>query len=54
MCPFCLSTVGLIVASAVSTGGLVALAAKVTRQTRIGEVLSNSEERKNQNVEQND
>lgn len=54
MCPFCLSTVGLVVAGAVSTGGLTALAVKVFRKNRTGEVLPNSEERKNQNVDQNE
>lgn len=32
MCPFCLATMGLVVAGAVSTGGLAALAAKVSRK----------------------
>ena len=32
MCPFCLSTVGLIVVGTVSTGGLAALAAKISRK----------------------
>jgi hypothetical protein len=32
MCPFCISTVGLIVAAAVSTGGLATLALKVARK----------------------
>ncbi len=32
MCPFCLTTVGLIVAGAVSTGGLAALAVKISRK----------------------
>jgi hypothetical protein len=32
MCPFCLATVGLVVAGAVSTGGLAALAVKITRK----------------------
>jgi hypothetical protein len=32
MCPFCLTTVGLIVASSVSTGGLAALAVKISRK----------------------
>jgi hypothetical protein len=54
MCPFCLSTMGLVVAGAVSTGGLAALAAKVSRKNRTGEVLPNAEERKNQNVDQKD
>jgi hypothetical protein len=52
MCPFCLSTMGLVVAGAVSSGGLAALAVKVTRKNRTGEVLPSSEERKNQNVDQ--
>jgi hypothetical protein len=54
MCPFCLATMGLVVAGAVSTGGLAALAVKVSRKYRTGEVLPNSDERKNQNVDQND
>jgi hypothetical protein len=54
MCPFCLSTLGLVVTGAVSTGGLAALAVKVSRKNRTGEVLPNSEERKNQNVDQKD
>jgi hypothetical protein len=32
MCPFCISTVGLIVAGSVSTGGLAALAVKLSRK----------------------
>lgn len=32
MCPFCLSTVGLIVAGSMSTGGLAALAVKISRK----------------------
>jgi hypothetical protein len=32
MCPFCFATVGLVVAGAVSTGGLAALALKVSRK----------------------
>ena len=54
MCPFCLSTMGLVLPGAVSTGGLAALAVKVSRKDRTGEVLPNSDERKNQNVDQND
>jgi len=37
MCPFCLATVGLVVAGAVSTGGLAALAVKVARKTNEAE-----------------
>jgi hypothetical protein len=54
MCPFCLGTMGLIVAGTVSTGGLAALAVKLSRKNRTGEVLPNSDERKNQNVDQKD
>ena len=50
MCPFCFATMGLIVAGAVSTRGLAALAVKVSRKNRAREVLPNLEERKNQNV----
>jgi hypothetical protein len=32
MCPFCISTMGLIVAGAVSTGGLATFALKVARK----------------------
>ena len=32
MCPFCLATMGLVVADAVSTRGLAALAVKVPRK----------------------
>lgn len=32
MCPFCLTTVGLIVAGSVSTGGLAALTVKNSRK----------------------
>ncbi len=32
MCPFCLATMGLVVAGAVSTGGVTALAVKVSRK----------------------
>lgn len=32
MCPFCFTTIGLVVAGTVSTGGLAALAVKVSRK----------------------
>jgi hypothetical protein len=54
MCPFCFATMGLIVAGAVSTGGLAALAVRVSRKNQAGEVLPNSKERKNQNVDKHD
>jgi hypothetical protein len=42
MCPFCLSTLGLVVVGTVSTGGLAALAVKVSRKKNNGaETISN-------------
>ncbi len=42
MCPFCFATVGLVVAGAVSTGGLAALAVKVSRKKSAAvEIISN-------------
>jgi hypothetical protein len=32
MCPFCFATMGLVVAGAVSTGGLAALAVKLSHK----------------------
>jgi len=32
MCPFCFGTLGLVVAGTVSTGGLAALAVKLSRK----------------------
>jgi hypothetical protein len=47
MCPFCLATIGLVVAGSVSTGGLAALAVKVSRRKNgseeIGPHLNNKE-----------
>jgi len=54
MCPFCFATIGVVVAGAVSTGGLAALAVKVSRKNRTGELLPNSDERENKNVDQKD
>jgi hypothetical protein len=51
MCPVCLATMGMIVAGAVSTGGLAALALnlKVSRKKNgAAEAASNSKERRNQ------
>ena len=36
MCPFCWSTVGFVVAGTVTTGGLTALAVKLTRKEKNG------------------
>jgi hypothetical protein len=45
MCPFCLASIGLIVASATSAGGLTALAAKLyQRKNPRQEVAANSSE----------
>ena len=46
MCPFCLSTIALVVASAGSTSGLTALAVKVSRKKKKAkEITPNSSER---------
>jgi len=37
MCPFCLATMGIVVAGAISTGGLAALAVKVSRKKSAAE-----------------
>ncbi len=43
MCPFCLASMGLIVASAASAGGLAAVAVKLSRKKNLGqEVTPNS------------
>lgn len=45
MCPFCLMTVGLIVAGSVTTGGLAALAVKMSgKQNKTTEVLPTAKE----------
>ena len=45
MCPFCLSTIGLLVAGAVSTGRLTALAVKLSRkEKKAKEITPNSSE----------
>jgi hypothetical protein len=42
MCPFCLATMGVVVAGAVSTGGLAALVVKVSRKKNAAEeIVSN-------------
>jgi len=47
MCPFCLSTIGLVVANAVTTGGLTALVVKVSRKkSDVKEITPKSNERK--------
>ena len=45
MCPFCLASIGLIVASATSAGGLTALAVKLSQKKNLRqEVTPNSSE----------
>ena len=39
MCPFCFATMGFVVAGAVSTGGLAALAVKATRKKNEAEQI---------------
>jgi len=48
MCPFCFATMGLVVASAVSTGGLAALAITVSGNNKATEIIPNLEERSSQ------
>jgi hypothetical protein len=51
MCPFCISTLGVIVAGAVSTGGLATLAMKLSHKTTgPTESIPNSNERSSQDV----
>ena len=55
MCPFCLATMGLIVAGAASTGGLAALAVKLSRKNNgARETNPNSNQRRNQDVDEHD
>jgi hypothetical protein len=52
MCPYCFSTLGLIVAGTVSTGGLAALAVRVSRKKdSAAETNSKANERSNENGE---
>ena len=49
MCPFCFATMGLLVASAVSTGGLAALAVSVSgKKHEATEISPNLEKRSSQ------
>jgi len=49
MCPFCLTTMGLFVAGAVSTGGVAALAVRVSRKkNEAQEIVPNSSQRRNE------
>ena len=54
MCPFCLASMGLIVAGSASTGGL-ALAMKLSRKNNgAGEIAPTSNERRNPDVNEHD
>ena len=55
MCPFCFATtLGLVVAGTVSTGGLAVLAVKVSRKkNQTAERNPNTNERSNENVNAN-
>jgi hypothetical protein len=51
MCPFCFATLGLVVAGTVSTGGLAALAVKVSRKQNLAtETISKVNEGSSENV----
>ena len=44
MCPFCFATMGLVVAGVASTGGLAALAVKVSRKKNaVGDIIEQFE-----------
>lgn len=54
MCPFCIASMGLIVASVTSTGGLAVLAVKLSRKKNNAiDVIPNSRERSSQHVNPN-
>jgi hypothetical protein len=54
MCPFCFATLGPVVAGTVSTGGLAALALKVSRKkSHAAETISNANEGSSENVNEN-
>ena len=44
MCPFCLATVGLIVAGTASTSGITALAVRLARKNKAIEIIPNANE----------
>jgi len=51
MCPFCLATLGMVVAGTVSTGGLAAIAVKLSRKKNdAGASSPNSNERSGADV----
>ena len=56
MCPFCMATMGLVVAGTVSTGGLAALAVKLSwkKKSNATTTITNSYERRSANGNQHD
>jgi hypothetical protein len=51
MCPFCFATLGLVVAGTVSTGGLAALAMKVSCKRKTATAVNpDGNERSSENV----
>jgi hypothetical protein len=55
MCPFCLGTLGMVVAGTVSTGGLAALAVKISRKkNNTSEATAGPNERSISDVNQHD
>lgn len=55
MCPFCIATMGMLVAGAASTGGLAALAVKLShKKNAAGETVPNLNQRRNQDVNKHD
>jgi hypothetical protein len=53
MCPFCLASMGLMVGSLTSVGGLTALAVKLSRKKSNREAIPSPKERSTQNVNSN-
>jgi hypothetical protein len=55
MCPFCLATLGLIVAGGASTGGVAALAVKVSRKKNgARQIVQDLNKGRNQDVTEHD
>jgi hypothetical protein len=50
MCPFCFATLGLVVAGTVSTGGLAALAVKLSRNNNQATEINETNERSSENA----
>lgn len=53
MCPFCLTSLGTVVAGVISSGGFAALAVKVSRKKEgPNQTVLHADERSNQDVNQ--